>query len=249
MSTKDISHDGHRDRMRERIRTSGISSLQSHEILEYLLFAFVPRKNTNDIAHALINKFGSFSGVLNADETALLEVEGMTKNAAVFLSTLPDVFREYVKDVDTAKCNLSGRGVVRKFLGSKLYGLPYEQVLAVALDSKDKLIATATIAKGDGANVQVCVRDVVNFALMHKAVNVVIAHNHPSGKVNPSQADVDLTAELFYTLETIGVTLEDHIIFSGANFYSFADSGRLGRIATVKENIKKSFKEGIVIYE
>ena len=60
MATKDISHDGHRDRMRERIEKSGISSLQNHEILEYLLYAFIPRKNTNDIAHALIDKFGSF---------------------------------------------------------------------------------------------------------------------------------------------------------------------------------------------
>ena len=75
MATKDVKHDGHRDRMRERILTSGISSLQSHEILEYLLYAFIPRKNTNDIAHALIEKFGSLSGVLNADAKALLEVE------------------------------------------------------------------------------------------------------------------------------------------------------------------------------
>ena len=246
---QEIKHDGHRDRMRERILTNGISSLQNHEILEYLLFAFIPRKNTNDIAHALINKFGSLSAVLNADESALLEVDGMTKNSALFLSTLPEVFRVYLKDVDAKKLNLSGRGVVRRFLCAELYGLPVEQVVAVALDGTDQLIAVEKLASGDGAGVQVGVRDIVSFAIKHKAVAITIAHNHPSGKTSPSQADVDLTADAYATLENIGVKLQDHYIFSGANYYSFEESGRLTKIAAMKKNINKTFKEGMTIYD
>ncbi|MBO4554278.1 MAG: DNA repair protein RadC [Clostridia bacterium] len=249
MATKDVKHDGHRDRMRERILTSGISSLQSHEILEYLLYAFIPRKNTNDIAHALIEKFGSLSGVLNADAKALLEVDGMTKNAAIFLATLPEISRAYLKEINTNKMSLSGRGVVREFLGSKLYGLPYEQVVAVALDSKDGFIALEKIAKGDGSSVKIEVREIVDFALKHNAVNIVLAHNHPSGQTSPSQADVDLTAEVAYTLGTIGVNLEDHLIFCGSKFYSFADSGRLSKIAAVNQTLTKTFKEGITLYD
>lgn len=245
---QEIKHDGHRDRMRERILSSGISSLQSHEILEYLLFAFIPRKNTNDIAHALIKKFGSFAGVLNADMNSLLEVEGMTKNAAIFISTLPEVMRIYLKDVDKGKLNLSGRGVTRTYLGNELYGLPYEQVVALALDSRDQFIACEKLAKGDGASVAVSVRNIVQFAMKHKAASIVIAHNHPSGQTNPSPADVNLTAEVFATLESIGVILEDHIIFSGSEYYSFADSGKLSRIADVKTDVNKSFKEGIIFY-
>lgn len=246
---QEIKHDGHRDRMRERILKSGLASLQDHEILEYLLFAFIPRKNTNDIAHTLISKFGTFAGVLNADVTALLEVDGMTKNAAVFLASLPDVFRVYLKNVDDQKLNLSGRGVIRKYLGSELYGRQVEQVVAVALDAKDQFIAQESIAYGDGASVTVSVRDIVNFAIKHKAVNVVIAHNHPSGTVAPSQADIDLTADAYATLEAIGVTLEDHYIFSGSDYFSFEESGRLAKIVDVKRNINKTFKEGIIIYE
>lgn len=246
---QEIKHDGHRDRMRERILNSGISSLQNHEVLEYLLFAFIPRKNTNDIAHALINKFGSLSGVLNADADALLEVEGMTKNAAIFLSTLPEIMRAYLKDVDSARLDLSGRGVIRKYLGSELYGHRTEKVVAVALDGKDQLIAQEVLAQGDGASVSVGVRDVVNFAIKHKAVGVVIAHNHPSGDISPSQADIDLTADVFFTLENINVVLEDHLIFSGSKYYSFADAGRLERIRKIKKNINKTFKEGMTIYD
>ena len=244
-----IKHDGHRDRMRERILKNGISSLQNHEVLEYLLYAFVPRKNTNDIAHALINKFGSLSGVLNADVDALAEVDGMTKNAAIFIASLPEILRVYLKDVDEEKLDLSGRGVIRKYLGTEFYGLKTEQVVAVALDGKDRLIAQEVLASGDCTNVPVSVRDIVNFAIKHKAVGIVIAHNHPSGDISPSQADVDLTADALITLENINVALEDHFIFSGTNFYSFADAGRIARISNLKNNINTTFKEGMTIYD
>ena len=88
-------HEGHRDRMRERILLSGIESLQPHEVLEYLLYHAIPRKDTNGIAHELISKFGSFNGVLNADYDALLDVNGMTANAALLLTSLKGVFRMY----------------------------------------------------------------------------------------------------------------------------------------------------------
>ena len=226
MTTKDVKHDGHRDRMRERIQISGISSLQNHEILEYLLYAFIPRKNTNDIAHALIDKFGSFSGVLNADEKSLLEVDGMTKNAAVFIANLPEVFRAYLKDVNAKKMSLSGRGVIRDFIGAKLYGLPYEQVVAVALDSKDGFIALEKIAKGDGASVKVEVREIVDFALKHNAVNIVIAHNHPSGCPTPSKRDDALTQGLHDAGKIMGIPLLDHVILGMDSYYSYADEGR-----------------------
>ncbi len=112
-------HDGHRARMRDKIRKGGLGSFQQHEILEYLLFSFVPRKDTNEIAHALIDKFSSLSGVLNASEEDLEKVSGMTQNAALFLATLPDVFRAYVDGVNSDGANrqdLSGRGKARNFM-------------------------------------------------------------------------------------------------------------------------------------
>lgn len=119
-------HDGHRARMRDRIRKGGIGSFQQHEILEYLLFSFVPRKDTNEIAHALIDRFSSLSGVLNASEEDLAKVSGMTQNAALFLATLPDVFRAYVDGVNndsSSRQDLSGRGIARNFLCARLFGL------------------------------------------------------------------------------------------------------------------------------
>lgn len=242
--TKQV-HDGHRERMRDRIRRSDLSALQDHEILEYILYAFVPRKDTNEIAHALIERFGSFSGVLNADESALREVDGMTANASLFISVLPDVFRKYVEDNDKARQSLKGRGVARDFVGNKLYGKRVEQVFAVALDAHDGVINSRLLSSGSADAVELKVRAVVDFALKNHASNILIAHNHPSGNISPSQKDVEVTREVFDTLSALGITLEDHLIFSGKDYYSFEENGLLEKIKTANNCLK----EGITFYE
>lgn len=238
-------HDGHRERMRERIRRSGLSALQEHEMLEYILYAFIPRKDTNEIAHALIDKFGSFAGVLNADENRLAEVAGMTANAALFISALPDVFRAYIDDLDKQKPSLKGRGVARSYMGNRLYGVKEEQLHVAALDAHDNLICCRCISKGSGDAVELSVRAIVDFALNNKASGLLVAHNHPSGNVNPSQKDIEMARELYITLSSVGVELQDHFIFCGSDYYSFEEQGKLERI----RNAKNCLKEGINFYE
>ncbi len=231
--------------MRERIRKSGLSSLEEHEILEYLLYAFVPRKDTNEIAHALIDKFGSLAGVLNADEKRLCDVCGMTENASLFLSCLPDVFRAYLDDMDKRKPSLKGRGTARAFMGNRLYGVREEQVLVAGLDAHDNLLDCQKLASGSGDAVELSVRAVVDFALKCRASSVLVAHNHPSGNPAPSSRDVEMTQELYMTLSSVGVTLQDHLIFCASEYYSFDEQGMLDKI----KNAKNCLKEGIYFYE
>lgn len=240
-------HDGHRNRMRNRIRKSGLSSLAEHEILEYLLFAFVPRKDTNEIAHALIGEFGSLSRVLSADEESLRKVPGMTDNASLFLASLPDVFRVYVNGVDgeAERVDMSSRAKARTYLGTILYGLKSEQVCVAGLDAHDKLIKCATLSTGSGNAVALDVRAVMDFALKTGACSIILAHNHPSGNVNPSQADYELTRELFFTLSGVGISVRDHFIFCGSSYYSFDENGLIEKI----KNIQNGLKEGMLYYD
>lgn len=240
-------HDGHRQRMRDRIRKSGLSSLQDHEVLEYLLFAFVPRKDTNEIAHALVKEFGSLANVLSADEEHLRKVHGMTDNAALFLASLPDVFRLYANGVndDLNRVDMSSREKARSYLGTKLYGLKEENVCVAALDAHDKLIKCEILSTGSGNTVALDVRAVMDFVLKTSACNIIISHNHPSGNVDPSQADVDLTRELLFTLSGIGVGVRDHFIFSGSLYYSFDENGLIEKI----KNIQNGLKEGMLYYD
>jgi len=239
-------HDGHRERVRDKIRKGGLPSFQQHEVLEYLLFPFVPRKDTNEIAHALIDKYSSFAGVLNASERDLKSVSGMTDNAALFLSKLPEIMKLYVNDVnsDLVREDLSGRGNARNFLCGQLFGLNQEHVCVAALDAHCRLIKCEIIEQGSGSAVFFSVRKIVDFALSCGASNLLLAHNHPSGNTNPSDADRAMTKELYLTLANIGVNLQDHIIFGGSQYYSFEEHNEFKQI----QNLQKVIKEGIYNY-
>ena len=234
-------HDGHRQRMRERIMSGDLENLQPHEVLEYLLFSFIPRRDTNAIAHALIKEFGSFYGVLNADCARLSNVSGMTQNAALFLSNLPAVFRVYMGSNSKDNCELKGRGAVREYLRDKCWALKEERVFAAALDPHDKIIDSKEFERGTADTVTISVRDIVDFAIVTKASKIVIAHNHPSGVVIPSANDIAVTKELHYMLKSIGVNLLDHYIFCDENYYSFEAEGLMDRI----ESNTKTLKEGV----
>lgn len=238
-------HDGHRQRMRERILQSGLQGLQQHEVLEYLLFSFIPRKDTNEIAHLLIDKFGSLSGVLNASAARLKEVKGMTESAAIFLSSLPDVFRIYVTQTTNPRTSLKGRGAARSYMGNMLFGVREENLLVAALDSRDQLILCEKMAIGSGDAVLLNVRRIVDFALSNKASSILIAHNHPSGKCTPSQSDFDMTTELFIALSSVGVKLQDHFVFCDNEYFSFEEHGLIQKINRANDCLK----EGIMFYE
>ncbi len=245
---KDIKpmHEGHRDRMRARIENGEISALQPHEILEYVLFHFIPRKNTNDIAHDLINRFGSFQSVLNAEVERLEEVKGMTHNAAVFLHAMPDVLRAYIASSASPKKTLKGRGDFKTHLTAQLYGKPIEEVYVVGVDGGDALIKTQKLSSGDGRSVSVYVREIVDFALRTKSVGIVMAHNHPGGKYKPSQEDIEMTREILWSLDSVGVTLMDHLIFAGRESFSFEEAGLLSRMYDERVS---SLKEGMFYYD
>lgn len=239
-------HDGHRERVRDKIRKGGLPSFQQHEVLEYLLFSFIPRKDTNEIAHALIDKFSSFAGVLNASERDLKSVNGMTDNAAFFLSKLPEIMKLYVNDVnsDLVREDLSGRGKARNFLCGQLFGLNQEHVCVAALDAHSRLIKCEIIEQGSGDAVFFSVRKIVDFALSCGASYLLLAHNHPSGNTNPSEADYAMTKELYITLANIGIILQDHIIFGGSQYYSFEEHDELQEI----QKLQKHLKEGTFYY-
>lgn len=235
-------HEGHRDRMRERILQSGIESLQPHEVLEYLLYHAIPRKDTNAVAHDLIAKFGSFKDVINADYDALKDVSGMTKNAALFISSLKGVFRFYASNDGKDSKIIATRGDLVRYLSPIFYGDKTEKFYMLCLDSKSAVIKLVKLASGIPQEVRVDVRDVVDNALKFKAVSVVIAHNHPSGDVSPSVQDVELTRAIAAALQLIKIRLTDHYIFSDYGYCSFVEDGVGNQI---QQNVNNFLKDGI----
>ncbi len=221
-------HQGHRERMRQRFeRDSGMDSFAPHEALELLLTYAIPRKDTNPIAHRLIDHFGSLHAVLEAREDELTAVPEIGQRAAQLITMLLPLYRLYENDRLKPRVQLDSYRLVRDYCWALYRGVTVEKFYLISLDSRLKLIDARVIAEGTLDEVPVYPREIVATLLRQNAAGAVISHNHPGQTSAPSQADIDLTRRLRRVLDEIGITLHDHVIVGTDGTYSFAQTGSL----------------------
>ncbi len=217
-------HDGHRARMKQRWLEQGPESFADHELLELALYFAIPRRNTNETAHELLERFGTLKNVLAADVRALQDVPGVGQNAAVLLKLLRAVNERAERPAPSGKPIRSGEETGTYFL-HLLDGETREVLYLMCLDAKGKMLSCQAAAVG-GVNVTaVSVRQVVDLALRSNATAVVLAHNHPSGVALPSRADQFMTRQVADALRPLGIRLLDHIIVADGDYVSMAQSG------------------------
>lgn len=220
-------HDGHRERMKSSFKKNGLDSMNDVNALELLLFYAIPRRDTNVIAHALLDHFGSLSRVFSASIQELCAVEGVGENTAVLISMIPQLIRKSrVSDAEkiTVIKNSKDAG---KYLVPRFAFEQDEVALLVCLDSQKRVIGCFELGRGVVNKVSVDVRKVVELALRYKASSVILSHNHPDSFALPSLADTAMTEQLYRSLRLVGITLADHIIVSGEDYVSYLDSGML----------------------
>ena len=215
-------HSEHRDRMYERFEHSlSLEGFAPHEILELLLYRNIPMKNTCDIAHTLINTFGSFLRVLQAAPSELAKVKGMTKRAALDLSVIYNAMKMIpLKDMG-ARPVLNNTASVIAFVHNRLRFEEIELVYIICLDSADRVLNVNMHTEYLPQKVAFNVRTIVLKANTYNASKVILVHNHPSGDCNPSPEDDRLTAEAAQTLAAIEIPLLDHIIIAREGNYSY----------------------------
>ena len=221
-------HEGHRNRLKMRVLKEGLDSFESHQVLELLLFYSIPRKDTNELAHELIKKFGSLSGVFEADPKELSKISGVGESTAFLLSLIPHLARRYSKDKWGDKPEISSSTKAGQFTVSLFAGRTYEAFFVICLDAQNRVIYSDLVHEGTINEAPVYPRVLVETALRHKANSVILAHNHPGGSLNPSRADIEATNNIRNALEAISIKVIDHIIVCGEKYYSFAENGRLG---------------------
>lgn len=224
-------HDGHRNRLRDEFLNLGENqTMHDHKLLEMLLFYAIPRKDTNPIAHELINTFGSFAGVFDADVEALTEIKGMTKNAAVLIKSILPLARMYIESKsDVSGCVKTFEDIGKYFM-SKYLGIKSETASILCLNGKGEIISFEVISDGDLDSTGLSIRTVLEKVIKTSATAVVIAHNHPSGIALPSVQDIELTKMVAAALDTISVSLIDHIIISNNDYISMAQSSKYKHI-------------------
>ncbi len=223
---KDNPNAGHRSRMRNRYLAGGLEGFQPHEILEMLLFYALPRRDTNKVAHELINKFHSIAGVMDADINALMEVDGIAEGAAVFLKMLPDVFKAYEMSKISSRITINQPRELRKFMKNLYVNEVNEKAYVICLDSMGRIICAEPVAKGTTRNVVFDIRSVIEIALRNHGDTIILVHNHPDGNEMPSDSDIYATQALNSSLKSIGITLLDHYII-GSCPYSMKQAGML----------------------
>ena len=216
-------HENHRKRVKERFTKNGLEGFADHEVLELLLYYCYPRRDTNEIAHSLINEYGSLYNLLEADTQDIMTRCGVTQNVAVLISMIPKManlyFRSkwtrdtaFIDDVQTA-----GRFALSLFVGRT-----NEAFYAIYLDTNRRLNHTSLIAEGTLDETPVYPREIVSEALKHQATAVILTHNHPGGTIKPSRKDIEATRILSEGLRFLSIKVIDHIIVAGDKYYSFA---------------------------
>ena len=196
MAGQNISHEGHRQRMRARVEQYGLESLAPHEALEYLLYITNARRDTNGIAHALLERFGNFAGVLEASEEELCRVPGVGPASARMLHLLPEVSRYYEHSRTSTEGALTTTERLAAYLKPRFAGAKQEKALLLSLDSRSRVKSVYWLKEGNARMVSLEVKDVVSAALRGGTESVVLCHNHPNGVPLPSREDLAATENI-----------------------------------------------------
>jgi len=220
-------HEGHRERVKKRFLNEGLDSFEDYQVLELLLFYAIPRKDTNELAHTLISKFGSLSAVFEADPADLANTVGISENSAVLLSLIPFLSRYYLKDKWGKNETIDSSIKAGKYLIDLFAGRNYEMFYLICLDVQNNIIHASLVHKGTINEVQIYPRIIVETALRHKANSVILAHNHPGSSIEISKADEEATKKIKLALNAISIQVMDHIIVANNRYVSFAEKGLL----------------------
>ncbi len=230
MDLKDNPHKEHRQRMRREFIKRHLESFQDHQKLELLLFYSIPVKDTNELAHTILNKYGSLSAVFDAPYLDLLATEGVGENTATLIKLVQEFAGAYLDDKTADGTILSSTEAIANFVRYKFLEKQTEEMLILCLDCKKKLIHSEYMAKGTVNAAAINKRIAAEIALLHHASSVVLVHNHPQGFALPSNDDVVTTKEIVSALKILGIKVEDSLVVSPEDVVSIKSSRLLANI-------------------
>jgi DNA repair protein RadC len=205
-------YHGHRERLRERFRTAGPDALSDYEMLEMVLFAALPRRDTKPLAKSLLKKFGSFAEVIHAPEARLREIDGIGAASVIQLKLIAAAATRIAKGELRERTALSSWNDVIDYCRTSMAFADREQFRLLFLDKRNQLISDEVQQTGTVDHTPVYPREVIKRALELSATALILVHNHPSGDPTPSQADIQMTKAIIDIAKPLGIAVHDHII-------------------------------------
>ncbi|MDO9584969.1 MAG: DNA repair protein RadC [Syntrophales bacterium] len=215
----------HRERLKRKFSASGIAALHDYEVLELLLSYAILRKDVKPPAKLLLKQFGSLKGVMDAEETELDKVSGISAHTALLVKLVKELGSLYLKEKAAEKTQISCTAELLNYCKMALGGLKDERFYVIYLNAQNRVIDMEAIQEGIVNQAVVYPRKVLENALKRKASAIILVHNHPSGHVRPSDADIRLTKLIQDTAKILDIIVHDHIIIGENTALSFREEG------------------------
>lgn len=220
--TDDSDHlSGHRSRLRARFLRGGVDSVADYELLELVLYAAKPRGDVKPLAKALLKKFGSFAGVIKASPAELKTVKGAGESVIASLKVIEAACQQLLKDEVAAHPVINSWTALLDYCQVCMASKAIEEFRVLYLNNKNRLIADEVQQTGTVDHTPVYPREVLKRALEVGASSLILVHNHPSGDVTPSKADIDMTRKLCEAAQPFNIRIHDHLIIAKGTHYSF----------------------------
>lgn len=213
------------ERPRERLLNQGAAALSDAELLAIFLRTGSARHSAIDMARQMISQFGGLINLLNANQQDLLDCHGMGTAKVAHLMAALELGRRYVGQQLQQQSQLNEPALVKQYFAQQLRYEPREVFAAMFLDSQLRLIQFEKIFYGSMTQCSVHIREIMRLAMSHRAVNLIVAHNHPDAPASPSNADRQLTRQLAQACQLLEVHLIDHVIVGQDHILSFAEEG------------------------
>lgn len=223
-------HEGHRQRLKDKIRENGLSVLQEHEILEWLLMYTIPYKDTNALAHDLIDRFGSLSNVLDTNRLDLTSVKGVGEETALFLSSLPEMINYYKNNRKQKTDLIRSTANCKQYFRQNFEIQKEEHFYIICLNSVYKVLAKYDYKGENSCKVDFDLKNLTSIISAKDISSIVLFHTHPNGEVEPSLADMNTTRDVLNICAIMHVRLCDHIIFNETDCYSFGEHGVIDKM-------------------
>jgi DNA repair protein RadC len=201
--------------------------LQDYELLELLLTFAIPYSDVKPLAKRLIEHFGSFNQVFDAAPEALMEFTGLREYSAVLIRLVKACSEYYLKQEALKRQSIKSLASLIDYCRTAMGGLADEQFRVIFLNSQNEIIAAEIVQEGTVNQTVVYPRKVLELALKHKATGLILVHNHPSGNLTPSAADLELTHSLVKAGRALNLTVHDHLIISRHGYFSLAEKNLL----------------------
>jgi len=215
----------HRARLKKKFSESGIGSLHDYEALELLLSYAIPRQDVKPLAKNLLRQFGSLKGVMDATMDELEAAKGIRTHTATLIKLSRELGTLYLKEKAREKPQVTCTRELIDYCRLKMGGLKDEQFHVIYLNAQNKIIEVESVQEGIVNQAVVYPRKVLENALTQKASAIILVHNHPSGHVRPSDADIRLTRTIQETAKVLDILVHDHLIIGEDRFFSFREEG------------------------